>query len=157
MLYERAYVSVTGDSFLHYYLGLRLGLEGDGGSGWPFPFNKIWNAGWYAAHVAWYGAPWSALLAGGVVMWGAWRKADLDTRGWLRFTLLASLAVIGGPRVLHCGRRRHRARRGMVASLHAMDRGARSHLALGPGGPLAGSVLDEAAVVDVAGSRRWPN
>jgi hypothetical protein len=93
-LYERAYVSVTGDSFLHYYMGLRLGLEGDGGSGWPFPFNKIWNAGWYAAHVVWYGAPWSALLAGGVVMSGAWRKADLETRGWLRFTLLASLAVI---------------------------------------------------------------
>lgn len=94
LLYERVYFSVTGDSFLHYYLGLRLGLEGNGGSGWPFPFNKIWNAGWYAIHVAWYGAPWSVLLAAGALTGAAWRKADIDTRGWLRFTLLASLAVI---------------------------------------------------------------
>ena len=33
-------------------------------------------------------------FAGGAVMWGAWRKADVETRGWLRFALLASLAVI---------------------------------------------------------------
>jgi hypothetical protein len=94
ILYERGYAAATGDSFLRYYLGLRLGLEGDGGSGWPFPFNKIWNAGWYAAHVAWYGAPWSMLLAGGVGLWTAWRKVDLETRGWLGFTVLAALAVI---------------------------------------------------------------
>ena len=94
VLYERAYVAVTGESFFTYYLGLRLSLEGDGGSGWPFPLNKVWNAGWYAAHVAWYGAPWSVLLAAGVLRWRSWRSADRATGGWLLFALLASLAVI---------------------------------------------------------------
>src|SRR5262249_1122521 len=94
VLYERVYVTVTGESFFTYYLGLRLSREGNGGSGWPFPLNKVWNAGWYAAHVAWYGAPWSVLLAAGVMRWTAWRRADRDAHGWLRFALLATCAVV---------------------------------------------------------------
>jgi len=64
--YERLYLSATGQSFLAYYLGPRIALDGSAaGSALPFPLDKLWNAVWYLGRVAWYAAPWSPLLAAG--------------------------------------------------------------------------------------------
>ena len=89
--YERVYVAATGQSFLAYYLGSRIGL---GASALPFPLDKIWNALWYLGRLLWYAAPWSALSA---VALAAWRPAaahQAGARTWLRFTLLASGAIV---------------------------------------------------------------
>ena len=46
--YERLYLSATGQSFLAYYLGPRIALDGSAaGSALPFPLDKMWNAVWY--------------------------------------------------------------------------------------------------------------
>ena len=42
--YERAYHAVTGQSFLDYYLGARIALEGSTRTPWPFPLDKVDNA-----------------------------------------------------------------------------------------------------------------
>ena len=90
-IYEQAYVAATGQSFVGYYLGARIGL--DSGGTLPLPLDKAANAIWYAGRVIWYAAPWSvvALLA-----LAAFRREVLPsgTREWLRFALLASAATI---------------------------------------------------------------
>jgi 4-amino-4-deoxy-L-arabinose transferase-like glycosyltransferase len=91
-LYERAYVAVTGQSFLEYYLGSRMALEGSGSS-LPFPLDKLANVAWYAGRVLWYAAPWSVglLLA---FRPGAWRETSSGARTWIGFTLLAAAATV---------------------------------------------------------------
>jgi hypothetical protein len=88
--YERAYVRVTGESFLEYYLGARTSLAAGGASGLPFPINKIWNVVWYTARVAWYAAPWSLAL----VMAGRAGWLESPTRRFVAFAILATLAAI---------------------------------------------------------------
>jgi 4-amino-4-deoxy-L-arabinose transferase-like glycosyltransferase len=96
LLYERAYVATIGDSFLDYYLHLRLSLAGGSSSGanLPFPLDKIWNATWYAGHVAWYAAPWSLVLVAAAFTRRMWRWPDRTTRTWILFALLATVAAI---------------------------------------------------------------
>jgi hypothetical protein len=92
-LYERAYGAATGQSFLEYYLGSRIGLTG-GTTGLPFPMDKCWNALWYAGRLLWYAAPWSAVA---LLLFGR-RQAHVPsgTRDFVRFTLLAAgVAIIG--------------------------------------------------------------
>ncbi len=95
--YERAYVGATGQSFFGYYFGLRLSLGGGSSSGadLPFPLDKAWNALWYAAHVAWYAAPWSVLLAWAACVRRTWVDPDRRRRAWILFGLLATAATIG--------------------------------------------------------------
>lgn len=88
--YEYAYLHVTGESFLEYYLGARTSLAAGGASGLPFPVNKIWNVAWYIGRVAWYAMPWSlALLLAG-------RAGVLESapRRFVAFAVLAALAAI---------------------------------------------------------------
>jgi hypothetical protein len=96
LLYERAYVATMGESFLGYYLGLRLSLGGGSSSGatLPFPLNKAWNVMWYAGHVAWYAAPWSLALAAAAFVRSTWKTPDRSTRAWVMFALLATAAAI---------------------------------------------------------------
>ncbi len=90
-LYERAYVAATGQSFIDYYLGARIGLEGGGTL--PFPLDKAVNALWYAGRVIWYAAPWSvvALLA---IVPARTRLLPEGVRAWTGFALLASAATL---------------------------------------------------------------
>jgi hypothetical protein len=88
--YERAYVHVTGESFLEYYLGARMSLAAGSGSGLPFPLDKIWNVIWYAGRIVWYAAPWS--LAWLLVAKGG--SLDPRTRRFLTFAALAALAAV---------------------------------------------------------------
>ena len=48
-IYEQAYVAATGQSFVGYYLGSRIGL--DSGGTLPFPLDKAANGIWYAGRV----------------------------------------------------------------------------------------------------------
>ena len=57
--YERAYHALTDQSFLDYYLGARITLEGSHEAPWPFPLDKVGNLAWYLGRVLWYAAPWS--------------------------------------------------------------------------------------------------
>jgi hypothetical protein len=90
-LYERAYVAATGQSFIDYYLGARIGLESGGTL--PFPLDKVANAFWYAGRVIWYAAPWSvaALLA---IAPARTRLLPEGVRAWTGFALLASAATL---------------------------------------------------------------
>ena len=63
LTYEAAYVRVTGESFLDYYLGARMSLDAGVASTLPFPLDKIWNVLWYCGRVAWYAAPWGLAVA----------------------------------------------------------------------------------------------
>lgn len=96
LAYEAAYVATIGESFLGYYLGLRLSLAGGTSSGatLPFPLNKAWNAAWYAGHVAWYAAPWSLALAAATFARRTWKRPDRSTRTWILFALLATATAI---------------------------------------------------------------
>ncbi len=98
--YERLYLAATGQSFLAYYLGPRIALDGSAaGSALPFPLDKAWNALWYLGRVAWYAAPWSLLLAAG---WWIRRDegrgtSDEEGRGdarWIRYCALATLSTV---------------------------------------------------------------
>lgn len=88
-IYERAYVAVTGQSFLDYYLGSRIGLDG-GDGGLTFPLDKASNALWYLGRLLWFAAPWTI-----VVPIAAWRRADGVSRGTRAFIgfALAGAAV----------------------------------------------------------------
>jgi hypothetical protein len=90
--YERLYVAATGQSFLDYYLGPRIALEGSAAGGsLPFPVDKLWNAGWYLGRVAWYAAPWSLLLV------ALWRRDQLPPDGrrqWIVYCIGATLATV---------------------------------------------------------------
>ena len=91
--YERLYAAATGQSFLDYYLGPRIALEGGVAGSLPFPLDKIWNAGWYLGRVAWYAAPWSLVLA---ATW--WIRRGLEPEGcrrWILYCVLATLATVG--------------------------------------------------------------
>lgn len=88
--YERAYVRVTGESFLEYYLGARTSLAAGGASGLPFPVNKIWNVMWYIGRVAWYAAPWSLAL----VVAGRAGPIESTPRRFVAFAALATMAAI---------------------------------------------------------------
>jgi 4-amino-4-deoxy-L-arabinose transferase-like glycosyltransferase len=92
--YERAYVAVTGQSFLEYYLGARIALEGSTTTSWPFPFDKVVNASWYAGRVLWYAAPWSLVPI--VIRLPAFRgRFTSASRDWARFAGMAALVTIG--------------------------------------------------------------
>ena len=88
--YERAYVRVTGESFLEYYLGARTSLAAGGASGLPFPVNKIWNVAWYIGRVAWYAAPWSLALVAAIRA----GRQESPTRRFVAFSALAAMAAI---------------------------------------------------------------
>jgi len=90
-IYERAYVAVTGQSFVDYYLGARIGL--DSGGTLPFPLDKAANALWYAGRVIWYAAPWSVAALLAVARLKGHAVPD-GARAWARFALLASAATI---------------------------------------------------------------
>jgi hypothetical protein len=112
--YERLYLAATGQSFLAYYLGPRIALDGSAaGSALPFPLDKAWNALWYLGRVAWYAAPWSPLLAaawwirsdegretrggGRATMDGGRGMIDEEKRGdvrWIRYCALATLSTV---------------------------------------------------------------
>jgi hypothetical protein len=91
--YERLYVEATGQSFLEYYLGPRIALEGGTMTGsLPLPLDKIWNAVWYLGRVAWYAAPWSLVLASPWLIRG---KASVDgRRRWIFFCGTAALVTV---------------------------------------------------------------
>jgi hypothetical protein len=88
--YERLYAAATGQSFLDYYLGPRIALEGTASGGsLPFPLDKLWNAGWYLGRIAWYAAPWSLVLA------ATWRiRGGSDPRQWRRWTRYCVMATL---------------------------------------------------------------
>jgi 4-amino-4-deoxy-L-arabinose transferase-like glycosyltransferase len=93
--YEQWYASVTGESFLDYYLGPRIALEGSAASGTlPFPLDKAWNALWYAGRVAWYAAPWSLALAAGALADRRRLSSARGEAGWRRYAWLATTATI---------------------------------------------------------------
>jgi hypothetical protein len=91
--YERLYVAATGQSFLDYYLGPRIALGGNATTGsMPFPFDKLWNAGWYLGRVAWYAAPWSLVLA---AAWASRSESASEERGrWIGYCAAATLATV---------------------------------------------------------------
>jgi hypothetical protein len=91
--YERLYIAATGQSFLDYYLGPRIALEGNAATGsMPFPFDKLWNAGWYLGRVAWYAAPWSLVLA--TAWWSRGESASEQHTRWIRYCVAATLATV---------------------------------------------------------------
>ena len=91
--YERLYVAATGQSFLDYYLGPRIALEGSAAGGtMPFPLDKMWNVAWYLGRVAWYAAPWSVILA---VF--SWHRRELRPDGvtrWMVYCAAATIAMV---------------------------------------------------------------
>ena len=90
--YERAYLALTGQSFLEYYLGARIALEGSGRA-LPFPLDKLRNVGWYLGRVLWYAAPWS-LVAPIALRPSSWRMLAPGARRWVRFSLLAAAVTV---------------------------------------------------------------
>ena len=92
-LYERAYAATTGQSFLDYYLGARIALEGTTTTTLPAPLDKASNALWYAGRVLWYAAPWS-LVAMTAVMPAMRARLTPASREWVRYAALAALATI---------------------------------------------------------------
>jgi hypothetical protein len=90
--YEHAYLQVTGESFLEYYLGSRMSLAAGAASSLPFPIDKLWNVGWYLGRGWWYAAPWS--LA--VVLLFRERPLALDvpTQRFTTFGLIAASAAL---------------------------------------------------------------
>jgi hypothetical protein len=91
--YEHAYRAVTDQSFLEYYLGARIALEGSTSQPWPFPLDKVANAAWYAGRVLWYAAPWS-LVAMAAVVPAMWARLTPASHAWVRFAALAALVTI---------------------------------------------------------------
>ncbi len=92
--YEQLYASLTGQSFLEYYLGSRIAFEGTTPSGTlPFPLDKAWNVLWYAGRVAWYAAPWSLVLIACASVLRSASGREGEAR-WRRYTWLATLATI---------------------------------------------------------------
>ncbi len=90
--YERLYAAAAGSSFLEYYLGPRMGLEGGPSStGLPFPIDKLRNALWYAGRLAWYAAPWSLVLAAHVLQRG---RAENGRARWIRFSGAAAAITV---------------------------------------------------------------
>lgn len=90
--YERAYLATTGQSFLDYYLGARMALEG-GTSSWPFPLDKAYNALWYAGRVLWYSAPWSLVVVAACVP-AVRIGVSSPSRDWIRFAITATLVTV---------------------------------------------------------------
>lgn len=90
--YERLYVAATGQSFLDYYLGPRIALEGSATAGsLPFPLDKLWNAVWYLGRVAWYGGPWSLILA---TLWKDGGRRTKDEWRWILYSALATVTIV---------------------------------------------------------------
>jgi len=90
--YEHAYLATTGQSFLDYYLGARIALEG-GTSSWPFPLDKVYNALWYAGRVLWYSAPWSVVVVAACVP-AVRAGVASPSRDWIWFALTGTLATV---------------------------------------------------------------
>lgn len=91
--YERAYVTTTGQSFLDYYLGARMALEGSSTTTLPAPLDKAGNGLWYAGRVLWYAAPWSLIAIAAV--WPAVRaRLTPASRDWVRFAGMAALVTV---------------------------------------------------------------
>ena len=90
-VYELAYQAATGQSFVDYYLGARIGL--DSGGTLPFPLDKGANALWYAGRAIWYAAPWSVVA---MLALASFRSKALPAgaRDWTRFALVAAAATI---------------------------------------------------------------
>ncbi len=91
--YERAYLAVTGQSFLGYYLGARIALEGNATTPWPFPLDKASNAVWYIGRVLWYAFPWS-LIAVAAVMQNVQARLSPGARVWVRYAAIAAIVTI---------------------------------------------------------------
>ena len=92
-VYERTYAATTGQSFLDYYLGARIALEGTTTTTLPAPLDKASNALWYAGRVLWYAAPWSLVAMAAVV---PAMRATLApaSREWVRYAAVAALMTI---------------------------------------------------------------
>ena len=88
-IYERMYAATTGQSFLDYYLGARMALDGPTTTTLPAPLDKASNALWYAGRVLWYAAPWSLVAMTAVVPAirgiGAASREWSSTRRWRRW------------------------------------------------------------------------
>jgi hypothetical protein len=91
--YERAYHAVTGQSFLDYYLGARIALEGSTRTPWPFPLDKVDNAAWYVGRVLWYATPWS-LVAIAALVPAMRARLTPGSADWVRFAGIAALVTI---------------------------------------------------------------
>lgn len=91
--YERAYLAVTGQSFVGYYLGSRIALEGNATTPWPFPLDKASNAVWYIGRVLWYAFPWS-LLAVAAVMQNVQARLSPGARAWAQYAAIAAIVTI---------------------------------------------------------------
>jgi hypothetical protein len=91
--YERAYHALTGQSFLDYYLGARIALEGSARTPWPFPLDKVGNLVWYLGRVLWYAAPWSLVAIAAVVPAIRARLAS-GPADWVRFAGIAALVTV---------------------------------------------------------------
>jgi hypothetical protein len=93
--YERAYVAVTGESFLDYYLGARLGLESAPTSSVAWGLDKAGNALWYLGRLLWYAAPWSLVLLVGSFAWTSPAGRSRGADAWVRFSLSAVILTVG--------------------------------------------------------------
>ena len=91
--YERAYYATTGQSFLDYYLGARIALEGSTTTTLPAPLDKAANVVWYLGRVLWYAAPWS-VVAIAAVMPAIRARLAPASRDWVRYAALAALTTI---------------------------------------------------------------
>jgi hypothetical protein len=83
--YERAYYATTGQSFLDYYLGARIALEGSTTTTLPAPLDK--------GRVLWYAAPWS-FVAIAAAMPAIRARLTPASRDWVRYAALAALTTI---------------------------------------------------------------
>ncbi len=70
LVYEHAYVSVTGASFLAGYRARQI-PEGAITGGSPFT-RTLYTLGWYTSRVIWFAFPWSVVAGAAIV--SAWRR-----------------------------------------------------------------------------------
>lgn len=90
--YEWAYSATTGQSFLDYYLGARIALEGSSTTTLA-PLDKAGNALWYAGRLLWYAAPWS-LIAIAAAAPSIRARLSPQSRDWIRFAGVAALLIV---------------------------------------------------------------
>jgi 4-amino-4-deoxy-L-arabinose transferase-like glycosyltransferase len=90
--YEWAYSATTGQSFLDYYLGARIALEGSSTTTLA-ALDKAGNALWYAGRLLWYAAPWS-LIAIAAALPSVRARLSPQSRDWIRFAGVAALLIV---------------------------------------------------------------
>jgi hypothetical protein len=88
-LYESAYVSVTGESFLDFYRSTRLGASMDVTDPRIVP-HTLRNIVWYTLRLAWFAAPWS------LAAFAAWLMLPRVPGGavWALLTTIVFIVVL---------------------------------------------------------------